>query len=351
MRVLYNSLHNLDMFHDVPVRKAIPDDFHDYMEAYIQFATNENKLSREYNPIDENRTVLRCVMDILSNVLLQDDDVIESDEIDILADSIAKKLLDVEKLVQSRIGHLTDVQKGSIVQALLHYDETYKYVIAKVEHSEWYDGETLQKNFGFPGENKRVWKSAVLDLDIVEDSIVYKSIKVYVNHPAKYWSTEFLEVQESKTDSFNTRAVYGAIERSLKPIKNTSLRDYYNIKNTVIHELQSDQIINYPDMIGKLLDDYKPTSDTVNVTELKERLLAARERDGFDTQFHTEPEAIKGLGKIKIDVSPSVYVMVKEGIPNWEDEFFIYKKSDGRTYLMIRCDDQKALNSFPEEDG
>lgn len=49
--------------------------------------------------------------------------------------------------MQERVGHLTTVQKGSIVQALIEDNGKYKYVIAKVEHSEWIDGETFQKNF------------------------------------------------------------------------------------------------------------------------------------------------------------------------------------------------------------
>ena len=69
MQILYSSLHNLDMAQDRPVRKAIPADFNSYMDAYIKFATTENDSSREYNPIDSNRTVLRCVSTIFTDVL------------------------------------------------------------------------------------------------------------------------------------------------------------------------------------------------------------------------------------------------------------------------------------------
>ena len=171
-----------------------------YMDAYIKFATTENDSSREYNPIDANRTVLRCVAAIYIDVLHQEDVVTDESELDEFADSIALKLLNVEKAVQERIGQMTDVQKGSIVQALLVDDEGYKFVIAKVEHSEWYDGETLEKNFGFPGENKRVWKSAVIGLDVADDAIIFSSIKIYVKHPAKYWSDTIFDDDELTVD-------------------------------------------------------------------------------------------------------------------------------------------------------
>ena len=95
------------------------------MYADIKFATTENDSSREYNPIDANRTVLRCVSTIFSDVLHQGDAVTDTDALDELTDSIALKLLDVEKAVQERIGQMTDVQKGSIVQALLTDEEGY----------------------------------------------------------------------------------------------------------------------------------------------------------------------------------------------------------------------------------
>ena len=82
MQILYSSLHNLDMAQDRPVRKTIPADFNSYMDAYIKFATTENDSSREYNPIDTNRTVLRCVSTIFTDVLHQGDVVTDSESLD-----------------------------------------------------------------------------------------------------------------------------------------------------------------------------------------------------------------------------------------------------------------------------
>lgn len=47
MRIIYSSLHNLDMSQDAPIKKVIPTDFNSYMNAYIDFATKENDSSRE----------------------------------------------------------------------------------------------------------------------------------------------------------------------------------------------------------------------------------------------------------------------------------------------------------------
>ena len=130
-------------------------------------------------------------------------------------------------------------------------------------------------------------------------------------------------------------------------MREKSLQDYYNLRNTVIHELQTEQTIDYPEMINNLLVGYQPSSDKIDIQRMRDKLLEA---SGFDTQFHTDPKAIKGRGKVKIFVSPSIDVLVKEGIPNWKEEFLVHKKADGRTFLMIRCDDQRTLNSFPKDE-
>ena len=108
-------------------------------------------------------------------------------------------------------------------------NDTYTYVIAKVEHAEWFDGETLEKNFGFPSENK-VWKSAVIILDVVNDAVMLSSIHCYLNHPAKYWTESFLEVDEAKNDTTNTLAVMKAVDKVLSPLRDTAPIDYYNAR-------------------------------------------------------------------------------------------------------------------------
>ena len=181
---------------------------------------------------------------------------------------------------------------------------------------------------------------------LLNDEVIFDSIRVYVDHPAKYWSDEFLEVKEAKTDSKNTKAVLHAFEQALKPVKNVSLGDYYYIKNSVVHDLQSDQDINYNDLVEKTIDHYQPLSNEVNLDSVKEKLITAGESNTFDTQFHTDPEAIKTAGKIRIHVSPAIDVTVKEGLSNWRDSFKTYEKSDGRTYIVSA---QQSLSKNHEQ--
>ena len=266
-------------------------------------------------------------------------------------DSIALKLLDTEKNAQEKVKGVSTIQKGSIIQALIKNLGEYYYVIAKVEHTEWIDGETFKKNFGFPGENKRVWKSAVLPLKIANNKVGFGQVKCYVNTQAKYWTDSFLEVEQAKDDKTNTVAVFKAFDKVLQPLKKTSPADFYNLKNSATHELQVEQDINYPDMINRLFDNYRPNDDSMNVDSIKEQLLSAAEQGRFDSQFHTDPQAIKRGRKVSIPVSPTVDIVIKGAQDNWREEFMSHETVDGKKYIMIRCEDDNTFRSFHRDDS
>ena len=120
MEILYRSLHNLDLGMDNPVRKEIPSDFDSYIAEYIHFATSENKTSRMYSVLDHNTTVMHCIADLVADVVRQGNIVTDDDTVPLeLSDSIARKLFVIEQTTQARMEHLTNLQRGSIVQALI----------------------------------------------------------------------------------------------------------------------------------------------------------------------------------------------------------------------------------------
>lgn len=347
MEILYRSLHNLDLSKDAPVRKEIPSDFNSYITEYINFAANENKTSRIYSVPDHNTTVMHCVADLVAEVIGQQNMVTDETVSLELSDSIARKLLVIEQAVQTRMAQFTNVQRGSIVQAVILEDGEYQFVIAKVEHSEWYDGETLAKNFGFPGENKRVWKSAVVDLLIEGRNVTHGNVKVFSNTGAQYWTKDFLEVKEANSDKVNTEEVLKAVNRELKrSVQGKSLYDYYNLKNSLNHALQSDQMISYPDLVSSLLDAYQPTEPSINKEDVRTKLLGYVDSGRFDTQFHADPSVVKKNSRIKYRVNDYVNLMVLEAQPNREALIKAEQSVTGEKKLIISCDDDKTFMAF-----
>ena len=351
MEILFSSLHNLDLSKENPVRKEVPSDFNSYIVEYIKFATTENKISKVYFVPDHNTTVMHCIADLSANVVRQGNAVTDETVPMELSDSIARKLLAIERIVQTRMAHITNVQRGSIVQALILEDGEYRFIIAKVEHSEWYDGETLAKNFGFPGENKRVWKSAVVDLSIEDGNVIHGNIKVFCNTGAQYWTRDFLEVKEANSDKVNTENVLSIVVRELKrSVKKKSLYDYYNLKNSLNHALQSDKMINYPDLIGDLFDTYQPSDPSINKEAVRRKLLSHADGGKFDTQFHADPSVVKKNSKTKYRVNAYVNLIVEELQPDREALIKAERWLSGEQVLIVACDDEDTFEAFYKEE-
>lgn len=347
MEILYRSLHNLDLSLDAPVQKEIPLDFDTYIAEYIGFATTENKISKTYYVPDRNTTVMHCVADLAADIIQQGNRAVDETLPLELSNSIARKLFVIEQATQKRVEHLTKLQRGSIVQAFILEDGEYQFIIAKVEHSEWYNGETLAKNFGFPGENKRVWKSAVINLSVEGVNVAHGNVKVFSGTGAQYWTKDFLEVKEANSDKVNTEEVLNIVNRELRrSVKAKSLYDYYNLKNSLNHALQSDQMINYPDLIGSLFDAYQPSEPSVNKEEIKARLLEKADSGRFDTQFHADPGVVNKNSRTKYRVNEYVNLMVQEAQPDRQKLIKAERTVTGEKVLIILCDDKDTFMSF-----
>ena len=183
MDVLFKSFHNIDVTNAQYVRKELPEDFNAFVIDYISFAT-QNENVKAYNVVDENVTVINCISKIIEgtySVPERTEDVLET--LLEYSDSIANKLLKEESQAQIKISVMGKyIKKGSLIQALVKDDlgDTF-YIIAKVEHSEWYDGDSLKKNLGFPSEKKNVWKSAVIPF-IYDEEISFDNVRVYTDN-------------------------------------------------------------------------------------------------------------------------------------------------------------------------
>ena len=126
-----------------------------YRDDMVKYAPSNEK-NKMYTIHDEQTQVVSCIRQMALN----------QEKCEVLTDSIADKLLMSEKLAQAKIYRMgSNVKKGSLIQALVqNSSDELLFVVAKVEHSKWYDGSDLSKKYGFSGDKKSLWKSAVFSM-------------------------------------------------------------------------------------------------------------------------------------------------------------------------------------------
>ncbi len=339
MNIVFKSFHVIDIDNNISHKKEIPDGFNIFMEDFIDFA-NRNVKNKECRPIHDEVDIFKE----LQNILLER----KRDEI---AHAIATKLVDCERIAQAKIYQMgTNVKKGSLVQALIQISEDqYQYVIAKVEHSMWFDGTDLTMNYGFPGDKNTIWKSAVIPFYVINGQPLFDKVNVYIDNKSKYWTLSFLEVEEIRDDSSNTYAAYKAVDAELKSaIKEISPRDYAVLSNEVQKTMNQHQQLNYMEYVDDLMESYHPSSSEIEKDVIKECLLALPERKKFDTEFKTVPQSITNKRTKKYKIADGVELTIKSDATDFTSRI-VSTMVDGKRVLQIFCEDDETYESFIEE--
>ena len=169
--------------------------FKDYIEQLIVHVSN-NVSIREYHTQSTRTEVIAGILEIAGN--LETPDAIEEK-----IDSIAERLVRNEREAQARIGHMNiSVQKGSLIFALFEDNGNRKCILAKIEHTGFFDERDYSERFGFSKDTKKIWKTCMFDLNNLNADQF--QAKIYSNTVAKYWWFDFLELVECQNDRVNT---------------------------------------------------------------------------------------------------------------------------------------------------
>lgn len=318
--------------------------FNEYIDELILHINTNNSI-RQFKTQSANSEVISVILKILAN----------RDNSDYVAEHhsvIATRLLSKEMETQGRVGPMNiNVKKGSLIQALL-YDEvtdTYKYLLAKVEHSDFVDDTDFSFRTGFSKDKKTIWKSCLFDL-INPEADVFNA-KIYSDTKAKYWSHDFLELEEVITDEKNTISAFSAIDETLnRNVKRSAPQDYTILRNAFIKYLRGHEHIDYGEMIGYVLDDYLLTDlTTEKYHDLKEKFNELPEKKKFERQFDSVPSAITAKIKKAYEISDGIELNIKKEIENIRETIVAYSDPDGTRYIKIKTDNDETYRLFVHE--
>lgn len=337
MTILYTSFHVLDLDNNIVERKEMPDEFQTFVKEYIEYAKSNEK-NKLYTVHDEQTQVVSCVRQM----------ALDTSKCDALSQSIAEKLLDCEKLAQAKIYRMgSNVKKGSLIQAVVQSEsDQFEYIIAKVEHSKWYDGSDLSKKYGFSGDKKSLWKSAVFSMIEINSHILFKEIQVYSDTMAKYWTVSFLELDEARDDAKNTYSAFKAVDNELKnAIEPVSKKDYIQLSSELQNVMNTPQTLNFDQCIDHLMESYSPSEDEIEKDVIKDCLLALPERKKFDKDFKVVPESLNNKRTKTFHLSQGIDLTIRSDAleyPNKITSTFV----DGKRVLQIICDDDETYDTF-----
>ena len=276
MIIANRSIHIIDYENNRILSRDIPATFDEYVGELIEHI-NRNDSVRDYKTRSRYTEVISGAIAISS----------QKDNADVVRErtnSIANRLLVKEVEAQGHIGRLnTNVQKGSLIQALLFDEQEHKhvYLLAKVEHSTFVDDVDFSFKTGFSKDKKTIWKSCLIDLPPEESDEYYA--KVYSNTSAKFWSDDFLELDEMISDETNTLKSFKAIETVLNTnLRGVATKDHTVLRNGFIAYYKGQEHIDFSEMVNYILGQYDPVD--VDAAKVAVALQTSCEKFSYNLQ-------------------------------------------------------------------
>lgn len=344
MDIITTAIHIIDYERQKVYTRETPETFDEYVFELIKHI-NSNTTVRDFKTRSADTEVISCAKQICQNRAITT--VVEEK-----TNTIANRLLSKEIYAQGQVSRMnTNVQKGSLIQALIYDEETeiFTYLLAKVEHSDFVDDSDFTFKSGFSKDKKTIWKSCLIDLPKLDADEYFA--KIYSNTIAKYWSGDFLELDEMVSDEKNTSTAFKSIEGLLnRNVKKTAPRDYTIIRNSIISYFKNNEYFDYTKMLDSVLGNYQATDLTEEkLISLRSKLNDLPEQKKFDRQFSPITSVINARIKKVYDVNDGIQIKITDGIPNIENVISSYRDANGIKYIRIRTNNEQTFKQFLSE--
>jgi hypothetical protein len=280
-----------------------------------------------------------------SEVRAQLGKVIENAEnFDEASETIAKRLLIKEKAAQKEHGQITDLQRGTLFQLLFRNGNGLSVLLAKVFNSKFLDEKYRKHDHGLPFERK-VLKACLVEFDGDGD---VKTVSVSDSNStiARFWWSNFLELEEQTTDEFNTNTAFASIEALLaRRLKKDFKPDYYQFRNHLITFFNTRARYSHKDMLANVFGAYRPINPALEVAKIQQEVGKLPEKKGFDETFDIVPEIVKKRRRTKLALTDQIDIEIKDTID--ADAIRAASLKDGTRGVFIRSD--VGFESFPTQ--
>lgn len=271
--------------------------------------------------------------------------VLEGNPLAAVAGAIANRLLKHEKVAQKEMAHLKGVHEGMLLQAVFNRQEARGFLLAKVDLSEFLGRKDFRSQSGIDKKHR------LLKFCLINFSSDEKIASVHVGDTnasiAAYWWNSFLELDELRTDSLNTKTAFATFDSFLgRSLKKDFPRDYPILFNEVLRKFRRNQTFKFSKFLDEVFDHYQPCDPDLNVAELKKNAKAILEKDKFDANFTIIPKEVEKRFKRTYHLTPQIDITVAGELDNFSEEIAALRLEDGTQGVFIRSD--TGYDQFPE---
>lgn len=325
--VQFTSLHHMDHSTDQVISIDIDSkskDLGDYIERLIEDIRDKN--SKRSFQFASQTTEVRSAISMFS-----------SENYDQASEINAKRLLNVEKETQRSVDKMQIViQKGSLFQSVINNEDgTKMVVIVKADHNDFLDATDFIVHKGLPWK-KRVFKSFLAIIDN-SGAVIEILVSDTTNTLMKYWWSEFLELEELRTDAHNTKFFLEFLDKKLlNKLKTKYPADHIVIRNSVLGYFRSQKEFKMDTFYSSIFENYTPIKKKFPIDELRNNVKDIPQKYNLDSQFNIDRSEIKKKLISKIELSEGLELVIND-YTNL-DNISTFKDEEDNKYIAIKSD-------------
>lgn len=280
------------------------------------------------------------------------DNLVKNNNRDEQSIAIANRLLSKENQAQERYSRITEIQKGILLIGFCKMtDIEYKMVICKADYTEFIEEATGQKKNGLPTK-KKIFKSFCGNVTMNGGVHSYDKLVTFdVNsNQAKYWYSDFLDLDVCLDDTENTRKAFRFIcSKILDPLRNDHPHEHLRLWNITVGYMRSEGEFSIDYYADNILGTYQP-EDGLDMTSIVRKAKELPAQWGFDNRFNKVPTAINSRFKQEYDLTEDIKLTLTNHIQNLGRTIKSYIDNEDNKYIMIKSEKgYRIANSIHNE--
>jgi hypothetical protein len=259
------------------------------------------------------------------------------------AETIASRLLRVEKMTADKVAHLRGVQNGILLQSLFERESESGILIAKVDWARFLPRGSYRDAEGIDYKPRLL--KACLVLFSAGDTIADVQIADTNATLSTFWWKEFLELEEQRTDDFNTKTVFATFDTFLgNKIRSKHPADYAHLFNHMLGIFKRTRRFLFKSFVNEVFDGYQATDPNLDVQQLKQDALRLITTKKFDGSFNLNPKVITKRFKRTYELTDEIELQISDSIENLASTIYGLNLNDGTKGVFVKS--EKGYQQF-----
>lgn len=327
-------------------------DYKKYINFLLDSIEKSNKLTAYKLTSDTSEVFLRVLSSVGEGIDEENGKAKDESTIDSNCEIITKRFLRKELKGQKHVQSMkVEIRSGCLIHAFIKEADSYQYLIAKMDWSDFIERVGLNRSQGIEINKKRLGKSCLFTFNLNKE---IRDIRVLLDNSATYFTSDFLELEPAYSDEHNTEVMSSTTVQVIDScLKKKYPQDRLILRNTFLHYLRTKDFVDFDDIQQNIFKPYLESPlckiNDDDKSKFSKKISDLPNSRHFSCQFNIVPSEIKNniiRNTYKLTSFANLLILNTSSTSDIFNKIKSGSDSSGATYLKIYTTDQEAINTF-----